>query len=1103
MTEFLSIGQRIRIRLFLEGIEIPVISAQVVAAPNSPSMCTLQVPPLVEGTRLLPRTIVHLFFHDAWTTSNPYLLDSDLHGTAPSGDPSAVNIDEIEAQDAGPQGGGSGRGTSGAPDAPPPTITAVPCGLSGNNGWQNRRFKVLFTGEIVGFSWTKSPMSRSLVLQCEDFSNYWDYAYQWSNTGIFGPGQKAIFSGGATSLFTDFLSSQGSMLTSIILQGKCNTFPRLEGLAAGIVRLIEAIGGSYYSRSKDSKGNSPRKFAGQNIFFSLAELRLHITQMIAVYEDDPTSKRLLSRHGYDGMFNRALGGLGQQVSIRKAISAITRIMFHETYPQPCPYYKPSKGSEPTGTRRVKIKNDKRYKPFADQAAASIHALDRIRQALEGLRTNEQFRSQFESIPNLMREYQTVVAANRDELRKALPEMRAVDAPDLLVSIFTQAARSLNQVWSQIANWRPADNQNLFRQRVVQPKLEEALTQLRRVPELSINTIPLKELEPARLVQQILRPDIWFGAPPRCNVLFPDTYEQLSYRRMFLQEPTRFMLKTNDEFFGEDFLFDRFYFSPQVRSLKGQKADLRSVLKNDLLDHELFTGILPVFEKMGEFNVFAARSNREQQGKVVKVSFAQRSANFLYFKHRFNARQFQISGRFNPYIAVGFPGLIIDRWVDREATASVRKLREQFIASDEQTRRLLLPKYTAELIGTNFLANFTEVTHQVSQEQLRGTTSVRCTYARQPSEGIEFLGVTEGVQTVQRRQDGDALRTTDVAAIGPPSLFSLGPNQGRIVNRRDVTDKYARTAQPTELGVPSISSDTAGKRLPVFLSDTRREGGTDLSNVVVPIGRPITPADLGPDAGRRLIEYLSGTGLTPDEVVDASQQRVVFRAYAIDEEVPRYKLEEVDWPVEELIRPGWYGDVWSPGKIQVVYKDFFGIGSITEAIAVLDSRGGSVGDANENFRRAIEEQQTAECGEDAHADVPVVTSLAENSSIEQAVEFLTLTYSYVKQANLDVDEFIRAYTWRPIASMVDMFGTDGLTFNARGTDVTSPGEIEGFHSRAFGPYDDVFGLVGPELETVVGIKRGSTVAQRGDTRKRKFEQVSAFLAALNFSRAQLG
>src|SRR5690606_13148699 len=75
----------------------------------------------------------------------------------------------------------------------------------------NNKYKLLFAGELMGFQWTKNAVNRSVVLQCSDFSNYWDYAYQFNNTDIFGPGIKAMFTGGSTNLFTDFLSSPGEI----------------------------------------------------------------------------------------------------------------------------------------------------------------------------------------------------------------------------------------------------------------------------------------------------------------------------------------------------------------------------------------------------------------------------------------------------------------------------------------------------------------------------------------------------------------------------------------------------------------------------------------------------------------------------------------------------------------------------------------------------------------------------------------------------------------------------------------------------------------------------------------------------------------------------
>jgi hypothetical protein len=764
-------------------------------------------------------------------------------------------------------------------------------------------------------------------------------------------------------------------------------------------------------------------------------------------------------------------------------------MFHETYPQPCPYYKQGTGTDSSGTRRVKLKDDPSMAFFTVQAKGYLKTLTGIQEQLEKDKKDPLLatRSFQQAVRERMSGVKTQLTSVRKGLMSGVVQMRQVSAPPLLVSIYQMAAQALQLCINTAEQWRPANVASPINKNF-EEKLKEAKDQLKRVLNLTINTINLAERDPPRLVQQILRPDIWFGAPPRCNVLFPDMYDQLTYQTMFLQEPTRFLLKTNDEFFGEDFLFDKFYFAPQAGSVKKEQANMQGMMRNDVLDHELFTGILPVFEKMGEFNIFAARDNRGTQGQPMKVSFAQRSANFLYFKHRFNARQFQVSARFTPYIAVGFPGLILDRWVDQYTADVIRSIRDQYLEADPENRNLLLPKYAAELLGTNFLANFVEVTHSISQEQLRGNTDIRCQYARQVEESIEFLGVTERVQTVQKRQEGDAVRGTMVAAVDAPKAGSLGPNRGVIKSVTNVTELYLRGAQSSDADPLALS---AGRRLPVYYGGARRAGGTNLQDIQVPVGVPVSLDNVGPVYWDRLLEFL-GTDTTS----------VTFRAWSIEEEVPRYRLEDVDIPAEEVIRPGWYGDVWSPSQISDVYKAFFGIGAITETTAILDAKPGS-GSANAAFKKAVAETQTAEDMEDACASAPVITSLQEKASIQQAVEFLTLTYSYVKLAGADADEFIRAYTWRPIASMLDIFGSEDLAYSEDGVEVISPGAVEGFHSRAFGPYDNVFGIVTPEIESIVGLKRGTAAAQRVDTRKRKLERVLKLVSMLNSGTARVG
>jgi hypothetical protein len=1054
-------AKRLRLRLFLEGVEVPVIAANVQSGPNGPVVASIQIPPLADGTRLFPRTLVHLFFLDLYASENPLVQVRGDSG--PARNPTAYEksrgqrdaaLEEIENDEV----------TKARFAELNETVQNSLVDL------ENERYKVLFAGEIVGFQWTKSQNSRSLVLQCEDFSNYWDYAYQWNNTDIFGPGIKAIFSGGATNLFTDFLTTKGNIITQIVLSGRCDRFPKLKGLAAGIIRLIEAIGGSYYPAPE--AGKTPRKFAGQNIFFSLAELRLHISHMVAAHDNDPTSSRLLSYQGYSGMMDRILGQLGEQTSIRKCMTALSGVIFHTTFGQPCPYYIPGLDGTVTGKVQTRFMSTPDGQLIGGQVTAVQQAVKEIRQSIVDAAADvtlavSRLGAQGFAIATSKR----ILDANA-ALHRTLTQMRR--APETARSAITQAARALATSGQLLRRWTPKTLQDK-----VLKGLDLALAQLGRVFDTVVSTTTERQKEPARLATHILRPDIWFGAPPRCNVLFPEDYDSLQYQRAFLQEPTRFLLKTNNEFFGEDFLFDRFYFAPQAGSVNADRARLQNMLRNDLLDHELFTGILPIFEKMGEFNTMADRSGTQK--KPTKAGPAQRSTNFLYFKHRFGSRQMNISGKFNPYVAVGFPGVAIDKYIDRETIALYNQLTEWLNQQPARAQnQQLTPPELSEILGTNFLGSFTQVEHSVSNQGAQGRTEIVATYARQPEESVEFLGV-ESNQKV-RRNVGDVVRATDVASINPPKLYSLGPLGGRIVNVVEVTTLYVR-GEVNDAGVQTLDP---GHLLPVYERPVQERRGSRTA-ILVPVGVETSPSQLG---SAELEEILGG------------DETVVFRAFRIEEEVPRFRRESVDMPVEELIRPGWYGDVWSNAKIGRVYQNFLGIGSITDKQQILDPHAASVGTVSEDQADAIATSGLAESTDDPRVDAPAALMLDENSSIQQAVEFLVLTYSYIKQNNLNVDEFIRAYTWRPIASMVDMLGTNDLEFRQPSGESAVQG-FEGFHSRAFGPYDNIFGLVGADLEDIVGIKRGSTAAQRADTRKRKLEAVQRYVSALKTSRAILG
>jgi hypothetical protein len=203
-------------------------------------------------------------------------------------------------------------------------------------------------------------------------------------------------------------------------------------------------------------------------------------------------------------------------------------------------------------------------------------------------------------------------------------------------------------------------------------------------------------------------------------------------------------------------------------------------------------------------------------------------------------------------------------------------------------------------------------------------------------------------------------------------------------------------------------------------------------------------------------------------------------------------------------------VWSPSKIGEAYHEFFRTGAITDPQQIADPDGASTGATSEDASDALTEKSKHEQGYGDHfeglgtafkAEAPAIVSLEEGATIKQAVEFLHLTYSYIKQNRLDVDEFIRSYTWRPIATMIDIFGTSDLEFSDDGSEVTRG--IEGFHSRAFGPYDDLFSMVGPDLLNIAGVKKDTPIAQRADVRGRRYRLVQQYVAVLKYGRGILG
>lgn len=281
---------------------------------------------------------------------------------------------------------------------------------------------------------------------------------------------------------------------------------------------------------------------------------------------------------------------------------------------------------------------------------------------------------------------------------------------------------------------------------------------------------------------------------------------------------------------------------------------------------------------------------------------------------------------------------------------------------------------------------------------------------------------------------------------------------------------------------------------------------------------------------------------------------------------------IDLPIEEAVRPPWIWDGWSNLKIGETYMKMLGTNAITdvEGITSKDLLFDIVG--ADSLAAALETNEGVTCGvkkkeeEDIStfldrisgtADKPPTgrgsktkgsknkvsrptTTLAESSSakisastimvlekertIENAIDYLVKIYSFIVLNGMDVTNFIRNYTWRPVATMTEILG--GVDFFIRPkTELKSVGSLnspstmteekvkgeyiitgrEGFHSRAFGDVEDLFGLVDPSVKNILGLSKDKAhaAAKKLDVRKRRRDAVREYMEELTTSRGLLG
>ena len=1007
------------LRLTMEGIEVPVISAQIQMAPGQPATATIQIVPTDTALQFLPRTFVNLFFLDSLLSQATSSLFDRL-------------MDE---------------GAVGAFDA------------------EDSRYRLLYSGELIGVNYSKATNQRSVVLQCMDLSSYWDTCYQWfmdySNHGFLDKTHN--FVGAGEYLFDNIASGTRWVLGQILSTRPENPkYANCRGLLGGYIHMLETVGG-ISPRSTSYEG-----YRGVNDFFTMAELRYRLTAQIGAVEADVSSARLYQAKAFRSWLRSGMTSCGSLVSFRDLLRVVGQYIFHETYPNPAA--KLERGglttvktprrivSSTLGSDLARELEDVR-KSLADIATAFRSISDGSISKSDG---RDPLVSAFEKLKELRFQSDALKITNKASFLSSLNDA---------VQNVSMALTRLNQYSS--VRFEESDYLSAEQGRSVAILVGNARDRLSAAVRNTTKTrteVRNTTTETSdHLFSQLILPETFFVPPPRCNVLFPDSYTTLNYSRNFMREVSRLSVQGGLGIIAGSSrganVLGRFYFAPNIPDVRGKMARAEVYKQGTtILPHELHSGIIPKMEWVTDGHRWATRDLRVGESQQErKIRYIQRLANFQFVLHRWNSRRMATQGPFNPNMVLGFPALVLDR------TAPAPSALEA-IADALGSGWAVLP--------TAYIGKPEQIVHSLSQAG--GNTSIVYAKAR-THRGVddEFLGLLN-----RERRDlvdeelvvSPQVMVTDAASSGSVNAELVSVLRGYMAGTLKTNSKL--TSDLIVGDVPELSESavrlTRGELNSIGVDNRTYDR---YANISLPIGSSaFAPEPVG----------LSGT--SEDSVrLPASITLPVQRRTALG----RFVTPVGGQRPEVILKPGWYSPVWEPENIsEQVYQPLLGCESITSTPALQD-----VEDAEAVLRRYMRDNSASpddlviervEGADGAVLGVAKVRGkhvatfvLDGGASVEHAVDALTMLYSTLRQGGSNIDEFVRNYTTRDIATMPEILGSGNLRYDENGNvEVAQDGEpdpVEGFFSRSVGDYNTDVAFFGPQ-----GLNNeGTTEPRAGD------------------------
>jgi hypothetical protein len=771
-------GRYVGFRAFIEGIEIDIIEGAVSGGINSPCTANLTIPFNDAAHKLCPRSLVHIFFMDSrYEVGAEAIKGSDDDPSVP---PKVLHYNK------------AGVGEAQTTDAKKLTQTAAK--LVDKNDPMN--WKLLFVGELVGYKYQKIGAIRQIVLMCQDVTSYLQQAkLHWGrqNTSL-NSYKQAIFSG-ATQLHRGKSRVDSSNDLAKLLSVKASTNPQVPGLLGGLIATLESVTGVF-------SPTAITKFRGASDFMSQAELRLHMTRMLGASEKDDTTATFISSRSFKRYLRKLTKAQKGTASYYDLMNVILSKCYQVWNSVPAPPYIDNGTIKVEWLQKISgfnYKNDPAVNPFFKEVDSVYMEIGKKitqgkrRRAKDGASTSPNTTDASKSI-SLSSDF---IRTKRDGAKEAVdtgthkgvestvsPKLgktsrwkSAGQIRDAGTAVYQgaikkppaqrKAARKVNEAYQLVADAKgqmdslskkSGDDFTEHTEETyygIKSKLEKARALLAKSAGINYKRKESIEKVNPRLNCFLFHPDIFMCPPPKCNVLFPDHIQSITFSRGWMSEITRVWMHGRTE---SGRAKKNCYFSPNTSILSASDKLSETAVKKGhtfMMRHERLTGINSVIVGLGDNDIFKkihvkglakAKKDARKKFKGDKSPEAkqkiedeismftgpaqhspqvhlQRAANYMFWVNRYSSRVIRVHARFCPQLVAGMPCLILDPMRGSKSRFVQDKTTQLFKAnSNERVTEQGLSGITPGQViktttprGTHFVGTIANIQHTFSAD----------------------------------------------------------------------------------------------------------------------------------------------------------------------------------------------------------------------------------------------------------------------------------------------------------------------------------------------------------------------------------------------------